>query len=57
VVTAEVTQLPKAVIPVDAASAGRLLRLVDALEDLEDVQAVFGNYEIPEELMARLADE
>jgi transcriptional/translational regulatory protein YebC/TACO1 len=33
------------------------LRLVDALEDLDDVQAVFANFDIPDELMASLMAE
>jgi len=54
---AEVTQLPKSTIPVDATSAGKVLRLVDVLEDLDDVQAVYANYEIGDELLAQLAAE
>jgi YebC/PmpR family DNA-binding regulatory protein len=54
---AEVTQLPKSTVPVDSSAAGRLLRLVDALEDLDDVQAVYANYEISDELLAQLAAE
>jgi YebC/PmpR family DNA-binding regulatory protein len=57
VVSAEQTQMPKSTITVDASTAGKVLRLVDALEDLDDVQAVYGNYEIPDELMAELAAE
>jgi transcriptional/translational regulatory protein YebC/TACO1 len=52
---AEVTQLPKSSIPLDAAAAGKVLRLLDVLEDLDDVQAVYANYEISDELMAELA--
>jgi YebC/PmpR family DNA-binding regulatory protein len=55
VVSAEQTQMPKSTITVDANTAGKVLRLVDALEDLDDVQAVYGNYEISDELMAELA--
>lgn len=57
VITSEQTQMPKSTIAVDAANAGKVLRLVDALEDLDDVQAVYGNYEIPDDLMAELAAE
>ena len=34
-------------IPVDADGAGKVMRLVDALEDLDDVQDVFTNVDIP----------
>lgn len=45
---AEVTYLPNSTIPVDGAVAARVLRLMDALEDNDDVQAVSHNAEIPE---------
>jgi transcriptional/translational regulatory protein YebC/TACO1 len=32
-----------------------LLRLIDALDDDDDVQTVWGNYEVPDEVMERLA--
>ena len=49
---AEVTQLPTTSVPVDAATAPKVLRLVDALEDLDDVQEVFANFDIPDEVLA-----
>ncbi len=51
---AEVTQMPSVSVAVDADGANKVLRLVDALEDLEDVQAVFGNFDIPDEVLAAL---
>ena len=41
-------------IPVDADAAGKVLRLVDALEDLDDVQNVFTNVDISADVMAEL---
>jgi len=38
----------------DEKSAGAVLRLVDALEDLDDVQNVFANFDISDEIMAAL---
>jgi YebC/PmpR family DNA-binding regulatory protein len=52
--SADVTQLPSTTVPVDAATAPKVLRLVDALEDLDDVQAVFANFDIPDEVMAEV---
>ncbi|MFQ5553920.1 MAG: YebC/PmpR family DNA-binding transcriptional regulator [Acidimicrobiia bacterium] len=49
---AEVTQLPSMTIPVDASRAPGVLRLVDALEDLEDVQEVFANFDIPDDVLS-----
>lgn len=54
--SAEVTQLPKSSIPLDAGAAGKVLRLLDVLEDLDDVQAVYANYEIGDDLLAELAE-
>jgi YebC/PmpR family DNA-binding regulatory protein len=52
--SAEVTQLPSTTVPVDAATAPKVLRLVDALEDLDDVQSVYANFDIPDEVMAEV---
>ena len=50
----DITYLPSTSIALDASSAPKVLRLVDALEDLDDVQAVFGNFDIPDEILASL---
>lgn len=55
--SAEVTQLPSTTIELDEKNAGQVLRLVDALDELDDVQEVYGNFDIPEELLAGLAAE
>ena len=52
---AEVTQMPSVSVAVDEAKANQVLRLVDVLEDLDDVQAVFGNFDIPDEVLASLS--
>jgi YebC/PmpR family DNA-binding regulatory protein len=44
----EVTNLPNNTVPVDGGVAQRILRLIDALEDNDDVQSVSHNAEIPE---------
>ncbi len=50
--SAESTMVSSTVIEVtDADDARRVLRIVDALEDNDDVQDVFGNFDISEELM------
>ena len=41
-------------IPVDAAGAAKVMHLVDALEDLDDVQDVFTNVDIPADVLAEL---
>ncbi len=52
---AELTQEPKTGVAVDSTTAGKVLRLVEALEDLDDVQMVYANYEIPDEVLSSLA--
>jgi YebC/PmpR family DNA-binding regulatory protein len=52
--SAEVTQLPTVTVPVDAANAPKVLRLVDALEDLDDVQSVYANFDIPDDVLAQV---
>ncbi len=53
--SAEVTQLPSTTIVLDAPKASRVLRLVDALDDLNDVQEVYGNFDIPDNILESLA--
>lgn len=39
----------------DEETAGAVLKLIDALEDLDDVQAVFANFEVSDDVMAKLS--
>ncbi len=41
-------------VGLDADAAGKVFRLVDALEDCDDVQNVFANFDIPDDVMAAL---
>ena len=50
----EVTMIASTTVPVDAAGAVLLMELVDALEELDDVQNVYTNVEIPDEVLASL---
>lgn len=48
----EITMLPQTTAFIDNPDeAARILKLMDALEDLDDVQNVYANFDIPEELM------
>ena len=51
-VSAELTMLPSTEVPLDRDKAESVLRLVEALEDLEDVQNVYSNFDIPEQVLA-----
>jgi len=46
--------LPKNTVDVDVETAGRVLKLVDALEDQDDVQNVWSNLNVTDELLATL---
>jgi YebC/PmpR family DNA-binding regulatory protein len=54
-ISAELTKLSSLLVPVDSREAGTLLKLVDALEEHEDVQKVYSNFSLSDEVMARLA--
>lgn len=54
---AERAYIPASQIMLDADSARKVLKLVDAIEEEEDVQNVFGNFDIPDEVAAELAAE
>ena len=52
----ELTMLPKSSVKVeDEVSAKKLLRLMDALEDNDDVQGVYANFDIPEQVLEAVA--
>lgn len=52
VLEAELTYLPNNTVAVnDAATAGKIMRLMDALDDCDDVTATHVNFDIPEELL------
>jgi len=55
VASAELTMVAKVPIEVDPARARQNLRLIEALEEQEDVQRVTANFEIPEEVFAEAA--
>jgi YebC/PmpR family DNA-binding regulatory protein len=52
--SAEVEFVASLEIPVDVDAAAKVFRLVDALEDLDDVQNVFTNVDVSDEVMAAL---
>jgi len=55
VVSAEQTKLATLQVPVTGKEAEAVLRLMDALEDHDDVQKVYANFSVPDEVMAKLA--
>jgi YebC/PmpR family DNA-binding regulatory protein len=54
--SAELTMVPKTTIELeDEAAAKKVLRLVDALEENDDVQDVYANFDIPERVLETVA--
>ena len=52
ITAAELQMVPKTTMTFDRSNAGQALRLLDELEELDDVQKVFTNADFPEEVMA-----
>jgi YebC/PmpR family DNA-binding regulatory protein len=53
--SAEVTERPQNLVKVEADDARKVLRILDALEDHDDVQAVYANYDIPDTVLSEIA--
>ena len=52
--SADTSFLPSMSIPLDAESAQKVFGLIEAIEDLDDVQNVYGNFDVSDEVMASL---
>jgi YebC/PmpR family DNA-binding regulatory protein len=52
---AEVTMLPRSTVQIEGKEAQQMLRLMEGLEDHDDVQHVYANFDIPESVLAALA--
>jgi len=55
VLEARVTFVPKSTVRVQSKDAASVLRLIEALEELDDVQSVYANYDIPDEVLEAIA--
>jgi YebC/PmpR family DNA-binding regulatory protein len=53
--SADVAQRPKARVPVGEADAPKLMKLIDALEDSDDVNAVHANFDVDASVLERIA--
>lgn len=52
---AEVTMVPQNSVQVDESRANQVLKLMESLEDHDDVQKVYANFDIPDEVLQRLS--
>jgi len=49
IASSEITMMPKNTVPVEGAAAAQVLRLMDALEDNDDVQNVYANFDMQDQ--------
>jgi YebC/PmpR family DNA-binding regulatory protein len=55
IIEASVAMVPLSTVRVEGKDAQQVLRLIEALEEEDDVQAVFANYDIPDEVMETIS--
>ena len=55
--TAEITRIPANTVELDAESGRKVLKLVEALEDQDDVQSVTANYNLPDAVMEEVMSQ
>jgi YebC/PmpR family DNA-binding regulatory protein len=54
-ILAEISMMPQTTVKLDEQKAAQMLRLMEKMEDNEDVQHVYANFDIPDEIMERLS--
>jgi transcriptional/translational regulatory protein YebC/TACO1 len=52
--SAEAGFVPSVTVELDEEAAGKVFRLIDALEDCDDVQNVYANYNVSDEVLERV---
>ncbi len=55
--SAEITQVPESYVDLDVDDGRKVLKMMDELEDDEDVTNVYSNFNLPDELVAELEEE
>lgn len=53
---AEITMIPKSYVPLDGSASEQMIKLIEALEDNDDVQNVYANFDMHEEAMVRAGE-
>ena len=53
---ADASFVPSMQVELDAEGATKVFKLIDALEDLDDVQNVFANFDVSDDVLAELED-
>jgi YebC/PmpR family DNA-binding regulatory protein len=55
VLEAQVTYVPQSTVRVEGKDATSVIKLIEALEELDDVQSVYANYDIPDEVLEAIS--
>ena len=55
--SAEVSMVPKTTVPLEGKDAERILKFVDKLDELDDVQEVYANFDIPDKVLEQVGQE
>ena len=53
--SADVAYRPSSLVPIDEGQAGKLMRLIESLEENDDVEAVHANFDVPADVLERVA--
>jgi len=53
--SAQITMVPSTTVPLEVEPARKILKLMDALDDHDDVQNVYANFDLPEAILAQAA--
>jgi YebC/PmpR family DNA-binding regulatory protein len=53
--SAELAYVPSSQVPIEESQARSLMKLIDVLEELDDVDAVYANFDVPAEVLERVA--
>lgn len=52
--SADITMIPKNAVTLDLEQAQKIMKFIDKIEEDEDVQEVYGNYDIPDDVMEKM---
>jgi len=55
IIEAQVTYVPQSTVRVEGKDATSVVKLIEALEELDDVQSVYANYDIPDEVLEAIS--
>jgi len=57
IASSELTKVPQSTVPLDEKQAEKVLKLYEALDELDDIQHVYANFDIPEAVMEKISSQ